>query len=90
MQAEQIMVRGLILGSLDIDLVTWLSLYRCPPASEGFGEYAINSITFQLISSHEHKEIALNALRWNVWNGNRPEIFISQVLLKGIFLLLLI
>ena len=79
MQAEQIMVRGFILGSLDIDLVTLaLSLQVPILLLEGFGEYAINSITFQLISSHEHKEIALNALRWNVWNGNRPEIFISQ------------
>lgn len=75
--AAQLPLRGLILGSLAADLIPVAREMPFPVIIlEGFGQLAINSVIYKLLSTNEKRDVCLNASNWDVYNGTRPEIFI--------------
>lgn len=75
--AEEMVLRGLVLSSLDpalIPLARGLSLPIC--LLEGFGRRPFNSAAFKLLSTNEQREAALNAEPWDPFTGTRPELVI--------------
>ncbi len=79
-QLEQTQIHGLILGSLDVDLIPRVLALNIPVILlEGMGALPANQFAFELMSEYAHKEIALNAEVWDAWKNKRPEIFIPEV-----------
>ena len=76
--AAQLPLRGLILGSLTPNLIPLAEEAEFPIlVLEGFGQIAINSVAYKLLTTHEQRSIALNAAPWNAFSGSRPEAVIS-------------
>ncbi len=72
--AADIPIRGLILGSMDSSLVPLASRLRYPILiTEGFGNIAMNSAAYKLLSTSDRREVALNAEAWDPIAGTRPE-----------------
>jgi len=75
--AEELPLRGLILGSMDMDLLTAASKCSFPLVLiEGFGARPMNPIAFKLLSTNNRREVALNAAGWDRYAGRRPEIIL--------------
>jgi hypothetical protein len=76
--AEELPVRGLILGSMDSALVP-LALRLSYPIIliEGFGHLPLNPQAFKLLTSGERCETAINAEPWNRLASTRPEIVLA-------------
>jgi hypothetical protein len=75
--ADELPLRGLILGSLSSDLLPVANRLRLPVVlTEGFGERPLNPIIFKLLSTNDRREVALNGEPWDHYSGRRPEIFI--------------
>lgn len=75
--ANQLPLRGLILGSLDISLKNMAMEAAFPVlVLEGFGQYAINPIAYKLLSSQGQREVCLNAEKADLLKGTRPEMVI--------------
>lgn len=75
--AVELPLRGLILSSLEPDLIPLASKMRVPLlVVEGFGQRPMNSAAFKLLTSNERREVALNAEPWDRYAGTRPEIVI--------------
>jgi hypothetical protein len=76
-QAQEIPIRGLILGSLDTRLLPIAEQMEYPILlTEGFGTIPMNSSAFQLLRSHSTAHTSLNAQIWDEYAGLRPEIFV--------------
>ena len=76
-QAQQIPIRGLILGSLDTRLLPIAERMDYPILlTEGFGAMPMNSSAFQLLRGHVGADVSLNAQGGNEYEGLRPEVFI--------------
>lgn len=74
--AGEIPVRGLILASLDSTLIPVAARMDYPIIlTEGFGSMPMNSAAFQLLLTHEKRDISVNAA-WNPGKGEKPEILI--------------
>ena len=43
---------------------------------EGFGNIPLNPISYNLLSTHQNREISVNAEPVNYYNGTRPEVII--------------
>lgn len=72
--AADIPIRGLVLASMDSSLVPLASKMRYPILlTEGFGNIAMNSAAYKLLSTSDRREIALNAEPWDPLVGTRPE-----------------
>ena len=77
--AESLPLRGLILASLDADLLHIAQTIDIPVALiEGFGDIPFNSRVYKLLTSNDRREIALNAEAWQPYSGHRPEIVIPM------------
>jgi hypothetical protein len=75
--AATLPVRGLILSSMDATLLPLAFRMRYPiVVTDGFGKVAMNSATFNLLTTNERREVALNAESWDRYKGHRPEIVI--------------
>lgn len=75
--AEELPLRGLILGSLSTNLLAKAQKLAIPLlVTEGFGRKPLNSVAFKLLSTNDRREIALNAEAWDSLIGTRPEIVI--------------
>jgi hypothetical protein len=75
--AAELPLRGLILASLNPDLIQVAADLKIPVMIlEGFGRRPFNSVAFKLLSSYDQREIALNAEPWDRYKGTRPEIVI--------------
>jgi hypothetical protein len=75
--AAELPLRGLILASMSTSLVSLAMKIRFPIVIiEGFGHIPMNSAAFQLLSTNERREVALNAEPWDRFKGTRPEIVI--------------
>ena len=75
--AEEVPVRGLILASMSAALVPIVTKLHIPVILiEGFGKRKMNSVAFKLLTTNDHREVALNAETWDLYLGTRPEIFI--------------
>jgi hypothetical protein len=77
--ANELPLRGIILGSMDPDLVpTAINLQIPIVLIEGFGEIPMNSIAYKLLSTNNRREVALNAENWNHYSNTRPEVVIPM------------
>ncbi len=75
--AQQIPIRGLILGSLDTRLLPIAQSMEYPILlTEGFGAIPMNGPAFKLLNSYAGQEIGLNAQIADEYAGLRPEVFI--------------
>jgi len=75
--AVELPLRGLILGSLDVDLLPAASKLSFPVVLiEGFGERPMNPIVYKLLSTNNRRDVALNAEAWDRYTGKRPEIIL--------------
>jgi hypothetical protein len=75
--AAELPLRGLILASLEIDLLPTAARMRYPIILiDGFGRRPMNTSAFKLLTTNERREVALIAEPWDRFTGNRPEIYI--------------
>ncbi len=71
-------VGGLILGSLSPELIQAAEQQAYPIlVIEGYGKTRINDFSRRLLASNAGRETAINAVKWNRWTGERPELIIS-------------
>jgi hypothetical protein len=70
-------IRALILASMDAALLPLAERMRYPILIvEGFGKRPMNTAAYNLLTTNERREVAVNAQVWEAYDGNRPEIII--------------
>ena len=70
-------LRGLILGSMTAELVPVARQVDYPViVTEGFGIYPINNIAYRILTTNERRDVCLNAVEWDRYAGERPEVVI--------------
>lgn len=75
--ANEIAVRGLILGSMPASLMSLASQVNFPIILlEGFGKIPVNQVTYKVLTTNEKRDITINASAWDPFAGERPELFI--------------
>jgi hypothetical protein len=75
--AGELPLRGLILGSMDGQLLPTAAKARYPIiVLDGFGRRGINTAAYRLLSTSERREVTLNAEPWDRFTGYRPEVII--------------
>ena len=75
--ANELPLRGLILGGLEAELIPLASKLVFPLiVLDGFGPVPMNAAAFKLLTTNEKREICLNAAAWNLSSGERPELII--------------
>jgi hypothetical protein len=75
--ANELPLRGLILGSMKAELVPLANTLSFPLiVLDGFGQIPMNNAAFRLLSTNEKRDACLNATPWNPQFGDRPEIVI--------------
>ena len=75
--AANLPLRGLILSSLDSTLISLAERVRIPViVIEGFGQQKMNPAAYNLLTTNERREVALNAQTWDPYRGTRPEVII--------------
>ena len=75
--ALKLPVKGMILASIPVDLITMASKVSFPIiVIEGFGKHAMNSAAFELLAKYEKHEASMNAEAWDRYQGIRPEVVI--------------
>jgi hypothetical protein len=78
--AAEIPVRGLILASLDPDLIPLANKLTFPIlVLGGFGKVPMDSNTFKILYTNEKREVSVNACDWPNRSAPRPEIIIPLV-----------
>jgi hypothetical protein len=76
--AEELPLRGMILSSMDSALIPVALKVNYPILLiEGFGQLPMNSLAFQLLTTSERREVALNGEPWDKYTRSRPEIVIT-------------
>ncbi|MCX6053492.1 MAG: hypothetical protein NTZ74_00980 [Chloroflexi bacterium] len=76
--AENVQVGGLILGSMNPQLISIaMDLHFPVVLLEGFHQVGINEFTRNLLLSNAKREISINAAKWDRFTGDRPEIVIA-------------
>ena len=71
-------IAGLVLGSMSPRLIPSALKQNYPILLlEGFGRIAINDQARALLLASSHKEMSLNAVKWDHYSGFRPEISIA-------------
>ena len=76
-KAASIPIRGLILSSMEAALIPLAEKMSFPIiVLEGFGNLALDPISFNLLSTHENRELSVNAEPYNPRTGERPEVII--------------
>jgi len=75
--ASELPLRGLILGSMSAELIP-VAMHMPFPIIllEGFGMIALNQMAYKLLTTHDKREICINASSWDKTKGDRPEIII--------------
>ncbi|HEY9075880.1 MAG TPA: hypothetical protein VIO61_05015 [Anaerolineaceae bacterium] len=75
--AGELGLRGLILSSCTSNLIQAASACRFPIlVCEGFGKLPYNPVTYRLVTSNEKRDVCLNAVAWDSFTGDRPEMVI--------------
>jgi hypothetical protein len=76
--ASDLPVRGLILSSMSPALLPLASQMSFPiMLIDGFSRQPLNSTAYKLLSTNVRRAITLNAVAYDRFRGDRPEIFIS-------------
>jgi hypothetical protein len=76
--AGSLAIGGLVLGSLSPELIQAAQQQAYPIlVIEGYGTTRINDFSRRLLVSNAGRETAINAVKWNRWTGERPELIIS-------------
>ena len=75
--AAELPLRGLILSSMSAELIPTARQMPFPVILlEGFGIISLNQVAYKLLTTHDKREICINASPWDRMKGNRPEIII--------------
>jgi hypothetical protein len=75
--AEELPLRGLILSSISVDLLSAAQGIQIPViVLEGFGMRPFNKAAYKLLSTNVSREVAINAEVWDRHKGDRPEVVI--------------
>jgi hypothetical protein len=75
--AADLPLRGLILSSIASSLVPLASSMPYPIiVLEGFGPLPMNGAAFNLLSTSDRRQVAINAEPWDRFADKRPEVFI--------------
>jgi hypothetical protein len=75
--AAELPIRGLILSSMASKLLPVALKMQYPlVVLEGFGAMPMNPTAYQILSTNEKREVAINAEVWSRQKGIRPEIVI--------------
>lgn len=75
--AEDLALRGVILGSMDPSLIAQVERLRVPVIIiEGFGHYPMNPVAYKLLATNDRREVSVIADAWKKYEGIRPEIII--------------
>jgi hypothetical protein len=75
--AEQMQVRGIVVGSIGVDLGERASDFPCPViATEGMGQVPMASVIFELLRSNAGREASISGVTRLRWGTVRPEIII--------------
>ncbi len=84
-KAAEVSIKGLILASLPISLYRQALRLSAPLILlEGFGKFPMNAKAFKLLSTHDQREVSLNAEMSNAQTGQRPEIIIPLPASSGL------
>ncbi len=76
-QAEQMQVRGIVVGSVGVDLEDRASDLPFPViATEGMGQVPMASVIFELLRSNAGREASISGVTRLRWGTVRPEIII--------------
>ena len=76
-KAASIPIRGLILSSMEAALIPLAQKMNFPIlVLEGFGNLPLNPNSFNLLMTHENRELSVNAEPYNSRTGDRPEVII--------------
>jgi hypothetical protein len=76
-QAQELQVRGVVIGSMDPLLVEMAGEMPFPiVATEGFGEAPMASSIFQLLRTNDGREAAISGRLQSRWGAVRPEVII--------------
>lgn len=77
-EADEIPIRGLILGSIAPTLLPRALQVRYPIiVLDGFGQKPMNNAAYRLLTTNAKRDVTLNAEAYNWQTGARPEIFIA-------------
>jgi hypothetical protein len=75
--AEELPLRGLILGSMSSSLVPLANKMRYPIIlTDGFGPLPMNENAYKLLSTSQRREVSLRAESWDPVKAAHPEIII--------------
>ncbi len=76
--AANLPVGGLILGSMNPELIQIAEKQTFPILLiEGYGKTLINDYAKRLLVANAGREVAVKAVKWNRWTGDRPELIIA-------------
>jgi hypothetical protein len=76
-RAEQMQVRGIVVGSIGIDLEERASDFPFPViVTEGMGQVPMSSVVFELLRSYAGREASISGVTRLRWGTVRPEIII--------------
>ncbi|HBX71330.1 MAG TPA: hypothetical protein DEH25_18630 [Chloroflexi bacterium] len=75
--AADIPVKGLILSSMAASLVPLAAKMPFPVlVLRGFGDQPLDPASFKLLTSNQNREVSVNAVAFDRFNGTRPEVVI--------------
>ncbi|OQY21442.1 MAG: hypothetical protein B6I34_07300 [Anaerolineaceae bacterium 4572_32.1] len=78
--AQEMQVRGIIVGSLSIELLPAARAATFPiVVTEGWGAISMSPIIFDVLKSNDGREVALSAWLKTGWEQRRPEVIIPRV-----------
>jgi hypothetical protein len=76
-KASDVPIRGLIISSMPARLIPTARQMSYPIiVLEGFGKFPLNPISYNLLTTHENREITVNAEVFDSYTGQRPEVVI--------------
>jgi hypothetical protein len=76
-KASDIPIRGLVLSSMSSNLIPAARAMSYPIlVLEGFGKLPLNPLSYNLLTTHQNREISVNAEPLAFHKGQRPEVII--------------
>jgi hypothetical protein len=76
-KASDVPIRGLVLSSMSSRLIPAARAMSYPIlVLEGFGKLPLNPISYNLLTTHQNREISVNAEPFILYQGQRPEVII--------------